>query len=80
MDAFRRFRPVILVSNAASEDQTHDLRIMGPTRCQLRYRRLNVVAQVWQMSKPAGAKVKICRVDVDCFVLSVTWASGRART
>ena len=28
---------------AASEDRTHDLRIMGPTRCQLRYRRLNVV-------------------------------------
>ena len=25
--------------NAASEDRTHDLRILGPTRCQLRYRR-----------------------------------------
>ena len=25
--------------NAASEDRTHDLRIMGPTRHQLRYRR-----------------------------------------
>ena len=25
--------------NAASEDRTHDLRIMRPTRCQLRYRR-----------------------------------------
>ena len=24
---------------AASEDRTHDLRIMRPTRCQLRYRR-----------------------------------------
>jgi hypothetical protein len=28
--------------NAASGDRTHDLRIMGPTRCQLFYRRLNV--------------------------------------
>ena len=28
--------------NAASEDRTHDLRIMRPTRCQLRYSRLNV--------------------------------------
>jgi hypothetical protein len=26
-------------SNAASEDRTHDLRSMRPTRCQLRYRR-----------------------------------------
>ena len=26
-------------SNAASEDRTHDLRIMRPTRYQLRYRR-----------------------------------------
>ena len=26
-------------ANAASEDRTHDLRIMRPTRCQLRYRR-----------------------------------------
>ena len=25
--------------NAASEDRAHDLRIMGPTRCQLRYHR-----------------------------------------
>ena len=29
----------ILAKNAASEDRTHDLRIMRPTRCQLRYRR-----------------------------------------
>ena len=27
------------LQNAASEDRTHDLRIMRPTRCQLRYRR-----------------------------------------
>ena len=27
------------MANAASEDRTHDLRIMRPTRCQLRYRR-----------------------------------------
>ena len=27
------------IENAASEDRTHDLRIMRPTRCQLRYRR-----------------------------------------
>ena len=47
-----------LVSDAASEDRTRDLRIMGPTRCQLRYRRLNVVAQVWQMSKLAAASKK----------------------
>ncbi len=26
--------------NAVSEDRTHDLRIMRPTRCQLRYHRL----------------------------------------
>ncbi len=26
--------------DAASEDRTHDLRIMRPTRCQLRYSRL----------------------------------------
>ena len=31
-----RIRPI---NNAAGEDQTHDLRIMGPTRCQLRYHR-----------------------------------------
>ena len=32
--------------NAASEDQTHDLRIMGPTRYQLRYsRRCKSIAQ-----------------------------------
>ena len=29
---------------AASEDRTHDLRIMRPTRCQLRYSRLRNVA------------------------------------
>ena len=28
-----------VLENAASEDRTHDLRIMRPTRCQLRYRR-----------------------------------------
>ena len=28
--------------NAASEDRTHDLRIMRPTHCQLRYHRLNI--------------------------------------
>ena len=27
------------MAHAASEDRTHDLRIMRPTRCQLRYRR-----------------------------------------
>ena len=44
-----------LVNDAASEDRSHDLRIMGPTRCQLRYRRLNVVFHVWEMSKLAAA-------------------------
>jgi hypothetical protein len=29
----------IPTKHAASEDRTHDLRIMRPTRCQLRYRR-----------------------------------------
>ena len=29
--------------NAASEDRTHDLRVMRPTRCQLRYSRLDVL-------------------------------------
>ena len=29
--------------NAASEDRTHDLRIMRPTRCQLRYSRLKII-------------------------------------
>ena len=28
------------LENAAGEDRTHDLRIMRPTRCQLRYCRL----------------------------------------
>ena len=28
--------------NVASEDRTHDLRIMGPTRYQLRYRRHDI--------------------------------------
>ena len=28
---------------AASEDRTHDLRIMRPTRCQLRYSRLKII-------------------------------------
>ena len=35
-------RPINM-ANAASEDRTHDLRIMRPTRCQLRYRRF----QTW---------------------------------
>ena len=29
--------------NAVSEDRAHDLRIMRPTRCQLRYHRLSIV-------------------------------------
>jgi hypothetical protein len=33
------------VNNAAGEDRTPDLRIMRPTRCQLRYCRLDLVAR-----------------------------------
>ena len=36
-------RPRAHAQRAASEDRTHDLRIMRPTRCQLRYRRF----QTW---------------------------------
>ena len=35
----RLAQPATEKHNAASEDRTHDLRIMRPTRCQLRYRR-----------------------------------------
>ena len=35
-------QPVSDLENAASEDRTHDLRIMRPTRCQLRYSRLEM--------------------------------------
>ena len=39
-DVFRSaLHPPVWHVHAASEDRTHDLRIMGPTRCQLRYRR-----------------------------------------
>ena len=34
-----------LEGNAVSEDRTHDLRIMRPTRYQLRYHRLEMIAQ-----------------------------------
>ena len=44
IDCQRQLLPVGVGINAsaptaAGEDRTHDLRIMGPTRCQLRYRR-----------------------------------------
>jgi len=42
-------------ANAASEDQTHDREIMGPRRCQLRYRRLNV-NEAKQKRSPAASK------------------------
>ena len=35
----RLAQPATEKHNAASEDRTHDLKIMRPTRCQLRYRR-----------------------------------------
>ena len=35
--------PMSTTKNAASEDRTRDLRIMGPTRYQLRYRRYRLV-------------------------------------
>ena len=37
---FKPLRPSRFISNAASEDRAHDLRIMRPTRYQLRYSRL----------------------------------------
>ena len=44
--------PQISISaNAASEDRTHDLRIMRPARCQLRYRR------VWPTTKENDHRV-----------------------
>ena len=33
---------------AANGDRTHDLRIMRPTRCQLRYRRLSSLLEMQQ--------------------------------
>ena len=35
------------LENAAGEDRTHDLRIMRPTRYQLRYCRLHPVEETW---------------------------------
>ena len=37
---YNQLYPSHTMTNAASEDRTHDLRIMRPTRYQLRYRRL----------------------------------------
>ena len=34
-------------TTAAGEDRAHDLRIMGPTRCQLRYSHLSAACPVF---------------------------------
>ena len=44
-DGRRKSRRRLRKENAVSEDRTHDLRIMRPTRCQLRYHR-SVSAQI----------------------------------
>jgi hypothetical protein len=36
----------VLIKYAVSEDRSHDLRIMRPTRCQLRYHRLGYMADL----------------------------------
>ena len=41
--------------HAASEDRPHDLRIMRPTRCQLRYRRLGNIEQSLSFCTNASA-------------------------
>ena len=47
-----RTRSTHLTRNAVSEDRTHDLRIMRPTRCQLRYSRL--------LNAPTQTRAKRC--------------------
>ena len=44
--------------SAASEDRTHDLRIMRPTRCQLRYRRCSYLEIALRQHAPAVSTCK----------------------
>ena len=44
--------------SAASEDRTHDLRIMRPTRCQLRYRRCSYLEITLRQHAPAALTCK----------------------
>ena len=43
---------------AASEDRTHDLRIMRPMRCQLRYRRCSCLETTLESHAPAASTCK----------------------
>lgn len=47
------------IEPVAGEDRTHDLRIMGPTRCQLRYSHLVCQCEGWNVGLTVGLMVKV---------------------
>ena len=71
--------------NAASEDRTHDLRIMRPTRCQLRYSRLTQAMGeplFWRLNRCAGGPADLDSQPPGWVELArptgvVTWRLGR---